>query len=93
MDEVVLPFEWHSFCISVNIIQKQAKVIHNGHIQAIQTFEKLEDDTEDKYKFMTLGHLGAVNFVGLVLDFEVFESPLLDKNLLQWTSCEKQVHI
>ena len=91
MDEIVLPFEWHSFCISININKKKAKVIHNGHIQAIQTFEKLEDETEDKSRFMTLGHLGGENFVGLLLDFEVFGSPLPDKNLLQWTLCENQV--
>ena len=91
MDEIVLPFEWHSFCISININKKKAKVIHNGHIQAIQTFEKLEDETEDKSRFMTLGHLGGENFVGLLLDFEVFGSPLPDKNLLQWTLCDKRV--
>ena len=36
MDEVVLPFEWHSFCIAINIGKKEAKVFHDGHIQAIQ---------------------------------------------------------
>ena len=88
MDEVVLPFEWHSFCISINIGLKQATVFHNGHIQAIQNFKELTDDTEDDLKFMNLGHLGGAKFVGIINEFEAFGSPLPDKELFEWTLCQ-----
>ena len=90
MEEVVLPFEWHSFCISINTGLKQAAVFHNGHIQAIQLFKKLNDGTEDKTKFMTSGHLGGAKFVGTIIDFEVFGRPLPDDDLLKWTLCQNK---
>ena len=61
---------------------KRATVFHNGRIQAIQRFEELNDDIEDKLRFMTLGHLGGAKFVGKLMDFEVFGRPLPDKELL-----------
>ena len=91
MDQIVLPFEWHSFCISINIAKKEAKLFHNGHIQAIQTFEDLDDNTNPESKFMTVGHLGGAKFVGLLVDFEVFGRPLSDEDLLQWTLCNIKV--
>ena len=93
MDEVVLPFEWHSFCIAINIGKKEAKVFHNGHIQAIQKFEELETETAERSKFMTSGHLGGAKFVGKVIDFEVFGRHLPDKDLLHWTLCKNKVHL
>ena len=89
MDEAVLPFEWHSFCISVNIDKKEATVFHNGHVQAIQTFEELDDTAE--FKFMTAGHLGGAKFVGLLIDFDVFGRPLSEQEQLEWTLCKNQV--
>ena len=91
MDEIVLPFVWHSFCISIDIDKKEAKLFHNGNIQAIQSFEDLEDETESKSRFMTVGHLGGAKFVGLLIDFEVFGRPLSDDELLQWTLCKIKV--
>ena len=92
MDEVVRPFEWYSFCISINIGEKEAKVFHNnGHIQAIQKFEELENKTAERSKFMTSGHLGGAKFVGKVIDFEVFGRSLPDQDLLQWTLCKNKV--
>ena len=90
MLEVVLPFEWHSFCISIDIDRKQAALFHNGHIQAIQLLEKIKDDIGDEFKFLTLGHLGGAKFVGILTEFEVFGRPLSDQKLLQWTSCENK---
>ena len=90
MDEVVLPFEWHSFCISINIWLKQATLFHNGHIQAIQLFKKLNENSEDQLKFMTTGHLGGAKFVGTVTDFDVFGKPLTDQELSEWTLCQNK---
>ena len=92
MDEVVNPFEWHSFCISINIAKKEAKVFHNGHIQAIQKFEELEDETPVQSKFMVSGHLGGSKFVGKFMEFEAYGQPLADPDLLQWTMCNNKVH-
>ena len=91
MDEVVLPFDWHSFCIAINVGLKEATVFHNGHIQAIQPFGTLEDGTEESSRFMTTGHLGGAKFVGTVINFEVFGRPLQDKDLLDWTLCQNKV--
>ena len=90
MDEVILPFEWHSFCISINVKKKEATVVHNGHIQVIQVFGELADEIEDEHRFMTEGHLGGAKFVGKLIDFEVFGRPLSDKELFQWTLCQNQ---
>ena len=91
LDETVLPFEWHSFCISIDIGLKQIGVFHNGHVQAVQLLDKLELKTEDKFKFMTSGHLLGPEFVGTVTDVEVFGRPLPHQELLKWTLCENQV--
>ena len=90
MDEVILPFEWHSFCISINIGKKRATVVHNGKIQAIQLFRKLDDNVEDQDRFMTVGHLGGAKFLGKLIDFEVFGRPLSDQEISHWTLCNNQ---
>ena len=91
LDETVLPFEWHSFCITINIGLKQIGVFHNVHIQAVQLFDKLELQTEDKIKVLTSGHLLGPEFVGTVTDVEVFGRPLPEQELLKWTLCQNQV--
>ena len=90
MDEVIIPFEWHSFCISIDIGRKQTAVVHNGHVQAIQLFDELNDDTEDELKFMTAGHLGGAKFEGTLTEFEVFGRTLSDQALLEWTLCQNK---
>ena len=90
MEEVILPFDWHSFCISIDIGRKQAALFHNGHIQAIQLFEDINEDARDEFKFLTSGHLGGAKFVGTLAEFEVFGRPLADQELLQWTSCQNK---
>ena len=90
MKEVVLPFEWHSFCISINVGLKEADVLHNGNIQAIQLFDELKDNTEDTLKFMNSGHLGGATFIGVISEFEVFGRPLSVKEISQWTLCQKK---
>ena len=90
MDQIVLPFEWHSFCISINIGLKQAKLFHNGHIQLIQRLHELETETEDQFKFMTSGYIGGAKFQGILVDFEAFGRPLPDQDLLKWTLCQNE---
>ena len=86
MKEVILPFEWHSFCISINIDLKRATVFHNGHIQAVQVFKELEDEGQ----ILTSGHLGGSKFVGTITDFEIFGRPLPNEKLLKWTLCQNK---
>ena len=90
MDETVRPFEWHSFCISINFDLKEATVVHNGHIQAIQDFKEINDDVENELKFMNVGHLGGAKFVGTINEFEAFGRPLPEKDLFEWTLCENK---
>lgn len=91
MDELVLPFEWNSFCISINVETKNVTVYHNGHIQAVQPFKDIESGTLESSKFMTVGHLGGSKFVGTLIDFEVFGRPLPKEDLLDWTLCQNKV--
>ena len=79
LDDTGLPFEWNSFCISIDIGLKRIGVFHNGHVQAIQFFDKVELETEDKFKFLTSGHLLGPEFVGTVTDLEVFGRPVPDR--------------
>ena len=91
MNETVLPFEWHSFCISIDIARQQAVLMHNDHIQVIQLFNDVETETEDNLKFMTSGHLGGAKFEGAIANFEVFSRPLSDEEIMQWTLCQIEV--
>ena len=91
METIVLPSEWHSFCISINVDLKKATVFHNGHIQAVQLFEEPEDDTDPHSKFMTTGHLGGAKFIGIIFDFEMFGTPLPEQSLIEWTLCKSKV--
>ena len=86
----MLPFEWHSFCISINVEKRRAVVFHNGHVQAIQRFKDLNDQIEDEARFMTIGHLGGAKFVGKLMEFEVFGRSLPDQDLLEWTLCQNK---
>ena len=90
MNELVLPFEWNSFCISINVETKKATVYHNGHIQAVQPFKDIESGTPESSKFMTIGNLGGSKFVGTIIDFEVFGRPLPKEDLLDWTLCQNK---
>ena len=40
---------------------------------------------------MTRGQLGGSQFVGLLADFQVFDSVLSEDTIFQWTSCQTQV--
>ena len=91
MNETVLPFEWHSFCISIDIARQRGVLVHNDHIQVIQLFNDVETETEDNLKFMTSGHLGGTKFEGAIANFEVFSRPLSDEEIMQWTLCQIEV--
>ena len=68
-------------------------VIHNGYIQAVQMFDKVKLETEDKLGFLTAGHLMGTEFVGAVTDVEVFGNTIAEETLLKWTLCQNQVAI
>ena len=91
MEQVILPFEWHSFCISIDMERKQAALVHNGHIQAVQLFDEITNNTENDLKYMVIGHLGGAKFEGLLTELEVFSKPLPDDQLLEWTVCQNKV--
>ena len=72
---------------------KKIMVFHNGNIQAVQMFDKVEIETEDKLGFLTAGHLMGTEFVGTVTDVEVFGRNVPEETLLGWTLCQNQVEI
>ena len=91
MDENIRPFEWHSFCISIDPSDNTMKLYHNNHIQAIQDFTMTHADKRGIAKLMMKGHLGGPKFVGYLTDFQIFGSALSEETLLAWTSCRNKV--
>ena len=91
MKQLVLPLEWHSFCISIDLQKNQMKLYHNDHVQAVQNFTVTHNDHAGLAKLMTKGHLGGAKFVGYIADFQIFGSSLPENEILQWTSCQSEV--
>ena len=91
MYEIILPFEWHSFCMTIDLTKNTMKLYHNDHLQVVQNFTVAHQDQEGLSRLMTRGHLGGQKFVGYIADFQVFGSALPENKILQWTSCQRQV--
>ena len=91
MKQIILPFEWHSYCISIDPGNKTMKVFHNNRIQAEQDFTMTHGDKKGITKLMTTGHLGRPKFVGFLTDFQIFGTALTEETLLGWTVCKEQV--
>ena len=93
LNEIILPFEWHSFCISFNLVQNIMKLYHNDHIQAVQNFTSSLIGNKGISKLTTIGHLGGQKFVGFVADFQIFGTSLSEEVIIRWTSCQTQVNL
>ena len=91
MQEIIVPYAWHSFCITIDLEKSVVKLYHNDHIQVKQNFEVKHDDKEGLSKLMTRGHLGGPQFVGILTDFQIFGTVLSLETILKWTSCKIQV--
>ena len=88
LKEIVLPFEWHNFCILIDFVKNQMKFYHNKNIQAIQNFTIAHQDTGGIRKLMTKGHLGGNKFLGSLTDFHIFGAALSEESVLEWISCK-----
>ena len=88
LKEIVLPYVWHSFCISIDIGQKEMLVTHNGKVEANQPIQGVKDSYLKNFPLLRFGKLGGTNFVGSIAEFEVFAQALPLKELLQWTTCQ-----
>ena len=93
LKETVLPHSWHSFCISINIQQKEVLVTHNGKVEANQPIEDVEDKYLKNFEFLRFGILGGTYFVGTIAEFEVFGQSLPLQELLNWTTCQIKGYI
>ena len=91
MREIILPYEWHSFCISIDPANKLVKLYHNDHIQAEQHFTIKSSGNKSMFKLLTKGHVGGQKFVGYISDLQVFGTVVADDVLFDWTSCQLQV--
>ena len=91
MKQIILPFEWHSFCLSIDLENNTMKLYHNDHIQALQKFTATHGDKQGLSKLMTKGHLGGQKFVGYLTDFHIFGEALSDETILKWTTCQLEV--
>ena len=86
MNELVLPFKWHSFCVSLS--SKKALVYHNGNKQGNQTFNL--PNKQKKLPILNSGILGGTKFKGFVVDFHIFGRELSERELSSWTRCQIQ---
>ena len=91
MYEIILPFEWHSVCMTIDLTKNTMKLYHNDHLQVVQNFTVAHQDQEGLSRLMTRGHLGGQRFVGYIADFQVFGSALPEDKILQWTTCNSKV--
>ena len=91
MQEIIVPYAWHSFCISINLEKSVIKLYHNEHIQLVQNFEVKHNDKEGLSKLLNRGHIGGARFVGILTDFQIFGRVLAADNIFQWTSCQIKV--
>ena len=89
LNEIILPFEWHSFCLSFDLVQNIMKLYHNDHIQAVQNFTIWLKKPISK--LTSMGHIAGQRFIGFVSDFQIFGRSLPEDVILRWTSCETQV--
>ena len=76
MKQIVLPFEWHSYCISIDLVTNSMKLFHNNRIQAVQNFTITHGDKDGLGRLMTKGHLGGPKFVGYFADFQIFKTQI-----------------
>ena len=93
MQEMIVPYAWHSFCIVLDLAQSFVKLYHNDHVQIVQSFEVMHNDKEGLSKLLTKGHLGGSQFVGMLTDFQMFGRVLSEDIIYKWTSCQIQVRI
>ena len=91
MKEVIVPYAWHSFCISIDFEENIIKLYHNDHIQLIQHFTITHDDKEGVLNLMRQGHLAGPKFVGFITDFQIFGKSLLDDEIYEWAMCDIKV--
>ena len=91
MNEVILPFSWHSFCISLDPFTRLMKFYHNDHLQAEQNFTMTNGNKLGISKLLGKGHLGGKKFVGFITDFQMFGSALSEEDIFGWTACQIQV--
>ena len=93
LNEIILPFEWHSFCIHLDLVKSTIKLYHNDHIQAVQNLTLELNDEDGMSKIMTNVHIGGPKFVGFVADFQIFGSELSEEIIFGWTSCQIEVRL
>lgn len=93
MREMILPYEWHSFCISIDPGKRMVKLYHNDKIQAEQEFTITDGVEKGLFKLMTKGQVGGQKFVGYLTDLQIFRGVLSDMDIFGWTGCQVQVRL
>jgi hypothetical protein len=87
----ILPFEWHSFCISIDPSMGTVKLYHDGHIQADVDLSIEQESNNKLFKFLEKGQIGGQKFVGFITDLNMFGTVLPEAELMEWTSCKIKV--
>ena len=91
MDEVIMPFEWHSFCVTINPKEGKLLLYHNNKVQLEQDFKMTHPEKIGSGKILTHGHIGGPKFLGYLTDFQIFTTDIGKERILKWTSCAEEV--
>ena len=86
LDEIIGVYDWQSFCISVNLVEKVVNIVKNGKLIAVKYFESGYTDYTRLQKLMKTFYIGS--FIGSVADTQVFSRPLELDEMKRWTLCD-----
>ena len=86
LDDKIGVYDWHSFCVALNLVEKIVHVVQNGKIIVIKHFDSAYEDFTRLKNLMQTVYIGS--FRGFVTDTQVFSRPLGTDEMERWTLCE-----
>ena len=86
LDDKIGVYDWQSFCVSMNLVEKFIYVVQNGNIILVKPFDSAYEDFTRLKKLMQTVYIGS--FQGSVADTQVFSRPLSNDEMEKWTICE-----
>ena len=91
LDERVLQNEWHSFCMSLDLVKQVALLSHNGNLIVDYEFEITHNDIDALKRLMYSGSIA--HHIGAMADIQIFSRALSLEESKSWTACGALVNI
>ena len=86
LDDNIGVYDWQSFCVSINLVEKMVNIVKNGKLIVVKYFESGYTDYTRLQKLMKTFYIGS--FKGSVTDTQVFSRPMELEEMKKWTLCE-----